>query len=85
VTASSSIELVDRKLLVGHLVLDGSQYQVLIDNKVYNVLYASVTYYRAQVGDQVTIIVPAEGTAKNAAIENIIPQSVVEAKAELAV
>jgi len=79
------IELVDRKLLVGHLVLDGSQYQVLIDNKVYNVLYASVTYYRAQVGDQVTIIVPAEGTAKNAAIENIIPQSVVEAKAELAV
>ncbi len=76
------IELVERKLLVGHLILDGSQYQVLIDNKVYNVLYASVTYYRAQVGDQVTIIVPAEGSAKNAAIENVIPQSVVESKAE---
>lgn len=76
------IELTERKLLVGHLVLDGSQYQVLVDNKVYNVLYASVTYYRAQVGDQVTIIVPASGGAKNAAIENIIPQSVVEANAE---
>jgi len=77
------IELVDRQLLVGHLVLDGSQYQVLIDKKVYNVLYASVTYYRAQVGDQVTIIVPASGNAQHAAIENVIPQSVVEAKAEL--
>lgn len=76
------IELVDRKLLVGHLVLDGSQYQVLVDNQIFNVLYASVTYYRAQVGDQVTIIVPAEGVAQNAAIENIIPQAVVEAKAQ---
>ena len=51
------IELIPRTLVVGNLVLEGSQYQVLAENKVYNVLYASVTFYRAQVGDQVTIIV----------------------------
>ena len=77
------IELTERQLLVGHLVLEGSQYQVLVDKKVYNVLYASVTYYRAHVGDQVTIIIPLEGNAKNAAIENVIPQSVVEAKSQM--
>ncbi len=75
------IDLVPRKLLVGHLVIDGSQYQVLADKKVFNVLYASVTFYRARVGDQVTIIVPEEGVSKHAAIENVIPQSVVESSA----
>jgi len=73
------IELIPRDLVVGHLVLDGSQYQVLVDNKVYKVLYASVTFYRAQVGDQVTIIVPENGNSKYAAIENVIPQKTPEA------
>ena len=72
------IELIPRDLIVGHLVLDGSQYQVLVDNKVYKVLYASVTFYRAQVGDQVTIIVPENGNSKYAAIENVIPQKAPE-------
>lgn len=75
------VELVERELLVGHLVIDGSQYQVLADKKVYNVLYASVTFYRARVGDQVTIIVPTGRKSKHAAIENVIPQSVVEKNA----
>ncbi len=73
------IELVPRTLVVGNLVLEGSQYQVLADKKVYNVLYASVTFYRAQVGDQVTIIVPEDGQSKFAAIENVIPQHSAEA------
>ncbi len=77
------IELVPRDLMVGHLVIDGSQYQVLIDKKVYNVLYASVTFYRAKVGDQVTIIVPQGGKSKFAAIENVIPQNLSE-KSEIA-
>lgn len=67
------IELCARKLIVGHLVLDGSQYQVLVDSKTYNVLYASVTFFRAKVGDQVTVIVPEEAKSKWAAIENILP------------
>jgi len=75
------IELVPRTLVVGNLVLEGSQYQVLAEKKVYNVLYASVTFYRAQVGDQVTIIVPEDGNSKYAAIENVIPETTAEAVA----
>lgn len=67
------IELIPRTLKVGNLVLEGSQYQVLVDKKVYNVLYASVTFYRAQVGDEVTIIIPEDGNSRYAAIENVIP------------
>lgn len=67
------IELSPRKLVVGHLVLEGSQYQVLVDSKIYNVLYASVTFFRAKVGDQVTIIIPETINSKWAAIENVIP------------
>ncbi len=72
------IELVPRDLKVGHLVMDGSQYQVLVDNHTYNVLYASVTFFRANVGDQVTIIVPQNKHSKWAAIENVIPSTQVE-------
>lgn len=62
-----------RRLVVGNLILDGSQYKVLAEGKSYNVLYASVTFFRAKVGNEVTIILPEEGTARWAAIENVIP------------
>lgn len=75
------IELIPRTLVVGNLVLEGSQYQVLAENKVFNVLYASVTFYRAQVGDQVTVIIPEAGNSKYAAIENVIPQQNLEVAA----
>ncbi len=67
------IELIPRELKIGNLVMDGSQYQVLVDTHTYNVLYASVTFFRANPGDQVTIIVPSERESKWAAVENIIP------------
>ncbi len=67
------IELIPRKLLTGNLILDGSQYKVLTKGKEYNVLYASVTFFRANVGDEVTIIVPESGEADWAVIENILP------------
>jgi hypothetical protein len=41
------------------------------DNQ-YKVLYASVTYFKAQPGDEVTIVVPASGEANWAAIEAVI-------------
>lgn len=68
------IELAPRKLSSGQLILEGNQYQVLTDEKTYNVLYASVTFYRGNVGDHVTIIVPEDNTKNWAAIENIIPE-----------
>jgi len=68
------IEQIGRLLVTGKLVLDGSQYQVLADDgKTYKVLYASVTFFRATVGDMVTIILPAGQEASWGAIENVIP------------
>ncbi|MCF7906207.1 hypothetical protein K9L63_03415 [Candidatus Gracilibacteria bacterium] len=67
------IELIPRKLVIGHLILDGSQYKVLCDDKTYSVLYASVTFFRAHVGDRMTIILPENEEAEWAAIENVLP------------
>jgi hypothetical protein len=67
------IELIPRVLNKGHLIMDGSQYKVLCEDKTYNVLYASVTFFRAKVGDEVAIIVPEKEISEWAAIENVIP------------
>ena len=70
------IELVPRKLVTGKLILDGNQYKVLGDIRSYNVLYASVTFFRANVGDTVTVTIPDDGIATWGAIENVIPEKV---------
>jgi len=69
------IELIPRRLITGQLILEGSQYRVLTDSREYNVLYASVTFFRAKVGDMVTVIVPEDGLSGWAAIENVLPQT----------
>jgi hypothetical protein len=66
-------ELVARRLATGYLILDGSQYKVLAENLEYKVLYASITFFRAKVGDEMTIILPEDGSSEWAAIENILP------------
>ncbi len=72
------IQPAPRKLLTGRLVLDGSQYQVLAEGKTYNVLYASVTFFRGMVGDDVTIVVPEDINSNWAAIENVLPEGSLE-------
>lgn len=52
-----------RRTVVGVLIQEDGQYKVLAEGKVYRILLASVTFYRAEVGDQVTIILPADGPA----------------------
>ena len=66
---------VERKKLIGILEQDAeSKYQACIDNKRYNLLLASVTYFKGKAGDKVTILLPKEGECDWAAVENIIPQ-----------
>lgn len=67
------ITQVPRVIKKGHLILDGSQYKVLAEGKTYDVLYASVTFFRGKVGDEVAMILPENQEAQWAAIENIIP------------
>lgn len=69
------IKPIERKSLVGTLDLDGNAYTVLVDGKSYKVLTASITFYKAEPGDQVTIIVPKESDAKWGALENVVSKA----------
>lgn len=63
---------IERKKLVGSLVMQDGQYYVEAGKKHYRVLFASVTYFKAHPGDQVAIVVPEDGNASWAAIEAVI-------------
>lgn len=64
---------IPRRQAVGTVVYEDGQYKVLAEGKAYRVLLASVTYFKAEVGDRVSIIVPETGDSDWAAIENLIP------------
>ncbi len=70
-----------RRTAVGNLIQEDGQYKVLSEGKAYRVLLASVTFYRAEVGDQVTVLLPKEGDAKWGAIEAVIPRHLADAAA----
>lgn len=61
---------------------DRKEFAVLADGRTYRVLNASVTYYKGQAGDEVTIIVPDDGNSDWAAIENLATTKDVEAMKE---
>jgi len=65
---------VERKTVVGPLVYNDGHYQILANNKAYNVLLASVTYFRADVGDEVTLIIPMNEESDWGAIEAVLPK-----------
>jgi hypothetical protein len=61
---------VPRKQVVGALKLENGHYFVEVGNKDYRVLLASVTYFKAKPGDQVSVNIPENDTnAEWAALE----------------
>ena len=60
---------IPRKQIVGTLELKEGHYYVNAANKQYRVLLASVTYFKAKPGDQVSVNVPEDDTAEWAALE----------------
>lgn len=64
---------IKRKKVIGELerVAEG-KYIVNVEGKKYRVLLASVTYFKAEAGDKLTVIVPEKGESEWAAIENLI-------------
>lgn len=76
---------IERRTTKSVLIQEDGQYKVLAEGKTYRVLLASVTFYRAEVGDQVTILLPGSGEAAWAAIEAVIPKHIAEAAAREAV
>lgn len=51
---------------------ENGEYRVTVDGKSYRVLLASLTYFKAEPGDEVAVIVPKNGDAQWAAVENVI-------------
>ena len=73
---------IDRKRVVGPLTSEEGQFKVIAAGKAYKVLLASVTFYRAEPGDEVVLLVPAVGESEWGAIDNVIPRLQAEAEAE---
>ena len=51
---------------------ENGEFRVVADGKTYRVLLASLTYFKAEPGDQVTIIVPQHQDSEWSAVENVI-------------
>lgn len=51
---------VERKQIIGTLTQHDGAYYVEANGREYRILLASVTYFKVNIGDQVTIIVPAD-------------------------
>lgn len=65
---------IERRNIVGTLTYEDGQYKVIAGGKAYKVLLASITYFRAEVGDKVTLVVPELEDSEWGAIENVLPK-----------
>ncbi|OIP55269.1 hypothetical protein AUK13_02955 [Candidatus Kuenenbacteria bacterium CG2_30_39_24] len=67
------INLLERDRIIGQLAIDETtnEYRVLANNKSYKVLTASITYFKGEAGDRVTILAPQGRESTWAAVENI--------------
>ncbi len=65
---------VDRSRLVGILAKDETtdEYRVVVGDRSYKVLLASITYFKGDPGDEVVILIPKAQDTDWAAVENVI-------------
>jgi hypothetical protein len=64
---------IERRKVLGILVQDEKgDYRVVAEGKPFKVLLASLTYFKSEPGDQVTIVVPKDKDAEWGAVENVI-------------
>jgi len=65
---------IERDRRVGTLVKDEmtQEWKVIADNKKYNVLAASVSFFKGDEGNEAAILIPKSTPSKWAAIENVI-------------
>ena len=66
---------VERVKLIGFMTKEDDECYVIVGDRKFRVLVASVTYFKVEVGDEVTIIVPKDEKSTWAAIENVIKKS----------
>jgi len=69
---------VERKKVIGTLTYEDGKYKVITSGKAYQVLLASVTYHKAEIGDKITLIVPENEDSEWGAIENVLPADITD-------
>ncbi len=75
---------VERRKMLGFLTVDEKgDFRVLAEGKPYKVLLASLTYFKAEAGDEVTIVLPQASDAEWAAVENVIKKGSASAQADV--
>lgn len=72
---------VERKRLLGTITYEDGQYKIIASGKAYKVLLASVTYFKAEIGDKVTLIIPEVEETEWGSIENVLPKNISEGDA----
>jgi len=68
------IKQIDRDTKVGLLTQDKWKYQVVSDGETFDVLTAAVTHFKAEIWDNVTVLIPAWKQATFWAIEAVMPK-----------
>lgn len=68
------IEPIDREIVKGTLVREDGQFKVATPKGNFRVILAAVTYFKGQLGDEVSLVLPKDRAATWGAIEAIIPQ-----------
>jgi len=62
----------ERKRRVGTVEISGELPYVVVGDKRYRVLVASITYFKVKIGDRVTAVLPNDETVGWVAIENVL-------------
>lgn len=73
---------VERRRVIGTLTYEDGQYKVIANGKAYKTLLASVTYFKAEVGDKITLVIPELEDSEWGAIENVLPKTEEDLEAE---
>lgn len=63
---------VERRHERGVVEKEGSGYRVAVDDKRYRVLLASITFHKASIGDEVSIIIPDEIDSDWATLDSVL-------------
>lgn len=69
---------VERKRMIGQVILQDNQLAVEAEGKIYKILNASATYYKVSEGDKITIVIPQKRKAVWCAIENVIKKKEID-------
>jgi hypothetical protein len=71
---------IERRKILGMLSQDEKgDYRVIAEGKTYKILLASLTYFKAEPGDEVTVVLPKDAEATWGAVENVIKQGSAQA------